>query len=546
MGNSASVCQPYYSPSALPMVSIQMSEYRVERHRSEHGLRWFENPGGFPSKSAIGREMDQGVSVNADSCSIPLWLVITVPSIGRPQDPAHGRLLPKQGPQRRVLIPHLFQRAPPLGRILFVGDNSAERVSTIEAQAGSAPSGGGGPSKCEGMRPHLCSGHSVPASTQGRVQFFHVLCTPVLPMCPHHPVRANHTHPLARCFPAPASPKTWGWPHPEVPDAINDCEPSLVPPLIALTLCAPRPFSDACSFPGCAYPGHRRLLNRAVPSARPSLSAPARPMEQNHMLQRPSVSRSRPGESSPEPWVADRRGDSESHSGGVNGIYGHQRPPYQSHDPASLQFPDAPTTDLPPIQPVSALAHDHGSALPSLSSVTGTQSFHPLPHLAESTNTSQPAPAPSWPAQPHRESLPPRPAESPAKMDVDTSSNSVASTASPDYFDGRASSVSLDDPDVRLAAEALGDLRAGMSTLLREMYASYCQKAVVLTLHARFLVLPAEFIQLSAGPLPIPQLDVVCATRWPARAADRAAAFSIDYIASASRHDNRRCRIGIQ
>jgi hypothetical protein len=36
-------------------------------------------------------------------------------------------------------------------------------------------------------------------------------------------------------------------------------------------------------------------------------------------------------------------------------------------------------------------------------------------------------------------------------MDLDVGSN------------GRASSVSLDDPDVRMAAEALGDLRAGMS-----------------------------------------------------------------------------------
>ncbi|KAI1127861.1 transcription factor Opi1-domain-containing protein [Nemania abortiva] len=41
------------------------------------------------------------------------------------------------------------------------------------------------------------------------------------------------------------------------------------------------------------------------------------------------------------------------------------------------------------------------------------------------------------------------------------SNRSVPSSASPDRFpDGRASSVSLDDPDVRMAAEALGDLRA--------------------------------------------------------------------------------------
>lgn len=49
-------------------------------------------------------------------------------------------------------------------------------------------------------------------------------------------------------------------------------------------------------------------------------------------------------------------------------------------------------------------------------------------------------------------------------MDVDASSNSVTSTASPDgRNEGRAGSVNLniDDPDVRLAAEALGDLRAG-------------------------------------------------------------------------------------
>ncbi|KAI0909910.1 transcription factor Opi1-domain-containing protein [Ustulina deusta] len=46
-------------------------------------------------------------------------------------------------------------------------------------------------------------------------------------------------------------------------------------------------------------------------------------------------------------------------------------------------------------------------------------------------------------------------------MDTDISSNSTVSTASPDrFYDGRASSVSLDDPDVRMAAEALGDLRA--------------------------------------------------------------------------------------
>ncbi|KAF9877209.1 hypothetical protein CkaCkLH20_05475 [Colletotrichum karsti] len=46
-------------------------------------------------------------------------------------------------------------------------------------------------------------------------------------------------------------------------------------------------------------------------------------------------------------------------------------------------------------------------------------------------------------------------------MDLDISNNSAMSAASPDrYYEGRAASVSLDDPDVRMAAEALGDLRA--------------------------------------------------------------------------------------
>lgn len=50
-------------------------------------------------------------------------------------------------------------------------------------------------------------------------------------------------------------------------------------------------------------------------------------------------------------------------------------------------------------------------------------------------------------------------------MDIDTRSNSVVSMASTEGpLEGRSGSVTLDDPDVRLAAEALGDLRAGMHT----------------------------------------------------------------------------------
>ncbi|EFX00510.1 ccg-8-like clock controled protein [Grosmannia clavigera kw1407] len=57
--------------------------------------------------------------------------------------------------------------------------------------------------------------------------------------------------------------------------------------------------------------------------------------------------------------------------------------------------------------------------------------------------------------------------EYPLKTDADASSTSTGTAGgmSPEYhIDGRASSVSLDDPDVRLAAEALGDLRAGTTS----------------------------------------------------------------------------------
>lgn len=179
------------------------------------------------------------------------------------------------------------------------------------------------------------------------------------------------------------------------------------------------------------------------------------------MLQRPSVSRCRPGDSSPEPWPARGHADSQAQSDELRGVHGHQSQPYQFHDPASLQFPDAPTADLPPIQPPSSVGQENANMLPSLSSVTGSQPFHAPPQLPDA---SQPAGGPAtWAGQGPRDCLQPRAAESPARMDIETSSNSVASGASPDYFDGRASSVSLDDPDVRLAAEALGDLRAGMS-----------------------------------------------------------------------------------
>lgn len=143
----------------------------------------------------------------------------------------------------------------------------------------------------------------------------------------------------------------------------------------------------------------------------------------------------------------------------------------QAHDPGGLKFPDPPKTELAPIKFPNAPSYDdqkpNNNHLPSLSALTA--SSNPL-----YTPPNPPEPAYSPPAQSplsHWPSLNPltayynpshaQNAESPMRMDVDTSSSSGVSAPSPDRFqDGRASSVSLDDPDVRMAAEALGDLRA--------------------------------------------------------------------------------------
>lgn len=167
----------------------------------------------------------------------------------------------------------------------------------------------------------------------------------------------------------------------------------------------------------------------------------------------------------------------------------------QSHDPKLLRFPDAPTTELAPILPAAKHNDNVGHNLPSLSSVTGPppprftpivaqsqpieaqqhQHQHHQPQSQPQSTTSSlkrssttTVPLTHWPSlnplttyytPSHAQS-----ADSPARMDLDVVSNSAMSAASPDrFYEGRAASVSLDDPDVRMAAEALGDLRAGSS-----------------------------------------------------------------------------------
>ncbi len=130
----------------------------------------------------------------------------------------------------------------------------------------------------------------------------------------------------------------------------------------------------------------------------------------------------------------------------------------QLHDPTSLSFPDAPKTELPPIQSQSDIATSANHNLPSLSSVTGPQpQLYGSPRTAESSYSPEPLGTTQWPSMnPLTTFYTPshvQAGDSPQRMDVDVGSN------------GRASSVSLDDPDVRMAAEALGDLRAGTSKL---------------------------------------------------------------------------------
>ncbi|CAJ2506563.1 Uu.00g006930.m01.CDS01 [Anthostomella pinea] len=144
----------------------------------------------------------------------------------------------------------------------------------------------------------------------------------------------------------------------------------------------------------------------------------------------------------------------------------------QTRDLAGLNFPIGQNTELAPIKSASAQHDDSNrtiNTLPSLSSLTASSAplYNPSHPHPPAPTYSPPAPSQptNWPSlnpltayynPSHAQS-----ADSPMRVETDTSSTSGASAASPDHLqDGRASSVSLDDPDVRMAAEALGDLRA--------------------------------------------------------------------------------------
>lgn len=131
----------------------------------------------------------------------------------------------------------------------------------------------------------------------------------------------------------------------------------------------------------------------------------------------------------------------------------HPPPSYtQSHDPQALNLPSVPSTALPPIH--------HERTLPPL----------PVSAPAEQRLIPDPVPEPqfAWPSsnpltayyRPGPSQLSPKDTstsdmEWPSAMDVDT----------PDRNRRGASVLSIDkdDLDVRIAAEALGELRAGIA-----------------------------------------------------------------------------------
>lgn len=149
----------------------------------------------------------------------------------------------------------------------------------------------------------------------------------------------------------------------------------------------------------------------------------------------------------------------------------------QNHDPTTLSFPQPPSNELAPLQlnPSS----DHGvSSLPSLAYLTGPPTSGSLRFStstgASDTSFSPPSRSRPWPSgNPYSAYYTGNNAQSagsPAKMDLDSLSSGTRGPLSPEPVGGRASSVSLDDPDVRMAAEALGDLKAGECMTIRPIF----------------------------------------------------------------------------
>lgn len=144
----------------------------------------------------------------------------------------------------------------------------------------------------------------------------------------------------------------------------------------------------------------------------------------------------------------------------------------QSYDATTLSFPDAPTTELAPIQPHADHAATSNNHLPSLSTLSSLAASQPRSSTPSQPSEPSYSPPPvrsnNWPSLNHLTTYytPSHVTNADAqnKMDVDAvSSGSNMSTASPDrsHTGARVSKVGVEDPDVLIAAEALGELRAG-------------------------------------------------------------------------------------
>lgn len=123
-----------------------------------------------------------------------------------------------------------------------------------------------------------------------------------------------------------------------------------------------------------------------------------------------------------------------------------QQPERSSFSPTAPSPSYTADNTLPPLQ-----VKNNDRKLPSLSFITNPDNSD-MSSLART-----PVPPHLHGAMPYRQAA--TSVEAP-DMDVDTIA-SAASTPSTGQKEGTPASVNLEDPDVRLAAEALGDLRAG-------------------------------------------------------------------------------------
>ena len=193
-------------------------------------------------------------------------------------------------------------------------------------------------------------------------------------------------------------------------------------------------------------------------------------MEHNHMLpqQHPAmgqISRSHPHQRREYHSLSPAPTDSTSSPApSLNAI----SPSTMQNSPPAQQLPPL-NLSLPPIQPPHEKpAAGSGQTLPSLSSLTGAQPAHftSLPPSSSTPAAAGAAPSPSTAATPS-----PTPTQHWPSLNPFTAYYAPSHVQNPeppmrkDYVNGqshqRATSVSLDDPGVRAAAEALGRLRTG-------------------------------------------------------------------------------------